>query len=316
VAAQIVPIFCPYGTSGVSAYLIAADRPILIDTGGPQHPQAEIAQALAERGWTLADVDLIVNTHGHWDHASGNAAVAETAGDRLAVWIHELGAPLLTEPARHLDGYYGDTARRLGRDDILQNLDGELAAQFEVSPPASRVFADGERLEPAPGVTLDVFHVPGHSEDHCALLWAEAGVLIAGDAAQGTGSRVGGCPAYFQSIAAARASIHRLLEIPFRELHVSHRFGRPGKSERTQLYDLAGGRAFLQGSLDVLDWVEEALAEAHREAPAAPFVDQLTGAVRHLEQAGHWELGNDPETGYPWGAPVTFHRMGEHLGYW
>ena len=225
-----------------------------------------------------------------------------------------MGAPLLTEPGRHLDGYYGDMARRLGRRDILDDLATELSAQFGVGQPASRGFVDGDRLEVASGVTLEVIHIPGHSDDHCALLWVEEGVLIAGDAAQGTGSRIGGCPLYFQSIAAARASIHRLQGIPFQRLHVSHRFGRPGLDERTQHYDRAGGQAFLQGSLDALDWMEEALAEAHREQPAAPYVDQLAGAVGHLERAGHWELGRDPVTDFPWGAPVTFFRMGEHFG--
>ena len=292
------------------------DRVTLVDTGGPQHPRAEIAAALAQQGRTLDEVDEIVNTHGHWDHSGGNNAVAAATGGHVEVSIHEAGAHLLTDVAPHLDGYYGDTVRLLDRPDLLRALRLSVHSQFEPGPAATKRFRDSDRIELGDGVVFDVLHVPGHSADHCALYWEREGILIAGDSVQGTGSRVGGCPLYFGDIAQARASIHRLLEVPFRTLHVSHQFGRPGRDERPTVRPGDDGRAFLTDSLTVLDAMEEALAEAYREQPADAYPEILRRAVGHLAEAGRWPLGRDQATGVPWGAAVTFYRLGCHLGYW
>ena len=313
---QLIPIFCPYGETGVVAYAVITDRVTLIDTGGPQHPRAEIAAALAERGRTLDAVAAIVNTHGHWDHSGGNNAVAEATGGRVEVSIHEAGADLLTSATPHLDGYYGDTVRLLDRPDLMRALRLSVHSQFEPGPAATRRFRDGDRIDLGEEVAFDVLHVPGHSDDHCALYWEREGILIAGDAVQGTGSRIGGCPLYFADIAQARSSIHRLLEVPFRTLHVSHPFGRPGHAERPTVRPGDDGRAFLTDSLAVLDAMEEALAEAYREQPADTYPGILRRAVAHLKLAGRWPLGQDQATGLPWGAAVTFYRLGKHLGYW
>jgi glyoxylase-like metal-dependent hydrolase (beta-lactamase superfamily II) len=313
---RLVPVFCPYGESGVMAYALAAGQPTLIDTGGPQHPRAEVAAGLAERGLSLDDIRLIVNTHGHWDHAGGNRAAHDATGGRAEVWIHEAGAALLTDAEPHLAGYYGDAARYLERPDLSRALQTDIQTQFEAGPAASKRFVDGDRLDLDESVVFDVLHVPGHSADHCALYWEQEGILIAGDSAQGTGSRRGGCPLYFGSIAEARASIHRLMAVPFRTLHVSHRFGRPGREERPTTHEGDEGQAFLADSLVVLDAMEEALAEAYRESPAAPYPELAKLAAATLEHAGHWPILADQTTGLPAGAAVTFYRLGVHLGYW
>lgn len=313
---RLLPIFCPYGDAGVVAYAVITDRVTLIDTGGPQHPRAEIAAALQERGWTLDAVAAIVNTHGHWDHGGGNNAVAEATGGRVEVSIHEAGAWLLTDAAPHLDGYYGETARLLERADLLRALRLSVHSQFEPGPAPTRRFGDGDRIDLGDGVVFDVLHVPGHSDDHCALYWEREGILIAGDAVQGTGSRAGGCPLYFGNVAQARKSVHRLLEVPFRTLHISHPFGRPGHDKRPTVRQGEDARGFLTDSLAVLDAMEEALAETYREQPADPYPEILRRAVARLELAGRWPLRQDQATGVPWGAAVTFHRLGRHLGYW
>ncbi len=302
---RIVPIVCPYPGTFVQAYYVDAERPALIDTGGTAHPTAEIAAALTAEGTSLDAIEVIVNTHGHWDHAGGNAAVQATSG--AETWIHALGAPLLTSTLPHVEGYATLQARLLSPVTPISS-NAAFADLFVPSAPATRQLADGDRLDLG-GVVLTAIHAPGHSDDLLAYFWEEEGVLIAADAAQGPGSRVGGCPLYFTSAAEARASIRRLMELPFRELHVGHPFGRLSTPERTTTYDNAAGRAFLSDSLEALDLMEAALLATVRDQPDATFLATVKAAVETLRRDGRWTLIDDPGFGVPMGAAVTFDTL-------
>ena len=307
---RIVPIVCPYPGTFVQAYYVDAARPALIDTGGTAHPTAEIAAALMAAGTNLDKIDVIINTHGHWDHAGGNAAVQAASG--AETWIHALGAPLLTSTAPHIEGYATLQARLLSPITPITS-NAAFADLLVPSAPATRLLSDGDRLDLG-GVVLTAIQAPGHSDDLLAYFWEEEGILIAADAAQGTGSRVGGCPLYFTSAAEARASIRRLMEIPFRELQVGHPFGRLSTPERTTTYDNAAGRAFLSDSLEALDLMEAALLATIRDQPHATFPATVSAAVDVLRRDGRWTLIDDPGFGLPMGAAVTFDTLWRELG--
>lgn len=188
----IEPIVCPYDPTWVMAYYVDAPRPALVDTGGGRHPTDAIQPALAARGTTLAAIEVIINTHGHWDHAGGNAAVAVACSPEILV--HAAGAPLLVDERPHLDGYLTDTARLLEQPALAAAQRATFPDFFQRGPAGTRLLGDGDRIDLGAGVMFDVLHAPGHSNDHVALFWEREGVLVAGDAAQGTGSRLGGCP--------------------------------------------------------------------------------------------------------------------------
>lgn len=305
--ARIQPIVCPFETTAVMAYFVDAPCRTLIDTGGARHPAGPIRQALAARDRDLDTIGAIVNTHGHWDHAGGNAAVAEASG--AGVLIHEAGAPLLFDHRAHLDGYYTEAARALAQSEAVEARRTAFLDDFGPEMVPNRLLKEGDRLDLGAGVTFQVLHLPGHSDDHIALYWEREGVLIAGDAAQGAGSRLGGCPLYFGRISEARASIGRLLEAPFRTLHVSHPFGRLSTQERATQYGTADGLAFLGESLTALDMLEEALGAALRDNPDAEFPALARAATEHLARAGRWPLEPDPATGVPAGAAPTLYRL-------
>ncbi len=244
---RIEPIVCHYGAAGrVMAYYVDAPCPTLIDTGGAAHPEGPIRAALQARGTDLAALGAIINTHGHWDHAGGNAATVAASG--AGVLIHEFGAPLLFDHRAHLDGYYTEAQRALEQPALVAAQRATFPTIFGAEMVPGRLLRDGDRMDLGAGVTLQAIHVPGHSEDAIALWWEQEGILFAGDAAQGTGSRPGAGPLYFASIAQARASIARLRALPFRTLYTSHFFGRTSTMERAARYDTAEGRAFLDES--------------------------------------------------------------------
>jgi glyoxylase-like metal-dependent hydrolase (beta-lactamase superfamily II) len=312
-APRIEPIVCHYGTDGrVMAYYVDAPCPTLIDTGGAAHPEGPIRAALQARGTDLAAIGAIINTHGHWDHAGGNAATVAASG--AGVLIHEFGAPFLFDHRAHLEGYYTEAQRALEQPALVAAQRAAFPTIFGAEMVPGRLLGDGDRLDLGAGVTLQAIYVPGHSDDAIALWWEREGILFTGDAAQGTGSRPGAGPLYFATIAQARASIARLRAIPFRTLHTSHFFGRPGATERQAGYDAAAGRAFLDDSLVTLDAVAEALRTALRENPEeATFSLLARAASEHLIASTDWGLVADPLTGVPDNLAPTLYRLWQEI---
>lgn len=309
VPAPIVAIFCPYGPAGVTAYYVDAPRPALIDTGGAQHPLVQIAAALGALGTGLDAIQVIVNTHGHWDHAGGNAKVAAAARAGLEILIHEAGAAFLGDVERHLDGYATATERLLEKPGLVAAQREVFPVLFDPGPAATRLLRDGDRVDVGDGVVFEVLATPGHAADHVSLFWEREGILIAGDAAQGTGSRLGSGPLYFGSVAHARTGIARLRAVPFRTLHVSHPFGRLGTEERARTYDAATGQTFLADSLEALDILEEAVWATVREAPDASFPTIARRTTAHLRRGGRWELRPSTTTGVPINVAPTLHDL-------
>src|SRR5271167_3071828 len=85
---MLIPIPLPI----CNAYLLRGDRPMLIDTGRPRDA-ARIVAALAGHGVALADLSLILHTHGHWDHAGSTAQLRQLTAAPIA--IHAADAPML-----------------------------------------------------------------------------------------------------------------------------------------------------------------------------------------------------------------------------
>jgi metallo-beta-lactamase class B len=72
------------GTAGLSALLVTSPQGhILLDGALPQSaPQIE--KNIAALGFRIKDVKLIVNSHAHWDHAGGIAALQRASGAVVA----------------------------------------------------------------------------------------------------------------------------------------------------------------------------------------------------------------------------------------
>jgi metallo-beta-lactamase class B len=72
------------GTAGLGAVLITSpDGHILIDGGLPD-TAPRIAASIGTLGFDVADIRLIVNSHPHYDHAGGIAALQHLSGARVA----------------------------------------------------------------------------------------------------------------------------------------------------------------------------------------------------------------------------------------
>jgi metallo-beta-lactamase class B len=115
------------GTAGLSAILIASnDGLILLDGGLPQ--SAPLIDAnMRSLGYRIEDVKLIGNSHTHFDHAGGIAALQRAsgaivvAGERAAVALRD-GGPTEDDP----QFAFGPEANGFPRiDDVVVVEDGE-----------------------------------------------------------------------------------------------------------------------------------------------------------------------------------------------
>ena len=150
----------------IGAYLLeeTAGGPALFDCG-PTTCIAALKAGLAERGYGLHDVEHLLLSHIHLDHA-GAAGMLVREHPRLQVHVSEVGAPHLVDPSR-----LERSARRL-YGETFDALWGELAPV-----PSENVRVVGDRV-----LGMDCFPSPGHASHHVCYVGGD-GTLYAGDAA-------------------------------------------------------------------------------------------------------------------------------------
>lgn len=140
----------------------------LVDVG-LKRASGRIVAGLQALGKHPADVQRIVLTHAHYDHA-GAAAEMVSRSSAAGVGVHSDDAGYVeTGEAAPADG-----STLAGR--IFSRLPG---GGFDPVPVADR-FSDGQLIGAAGG--LRVHHTPGHTPGHISLLHEPTGVLITGDA--------------------------------------------------------------------------------------------------------------------------------------
>lgn len=113
-------------------------------------PGAEIDRimaALADGGWQIA---AIVQTHGHLDHVAGTAALRAATG--VPVLAHPDDAPLFAD----------ERIRQFGGEPLMPD----------------RLLRDGETIALG-AIPFAVYHVPGHTPGHIAIVGG--GACLSGD---------------------------------------------------------------------------------------------------------------------------------------
>ena len=154
-----------------TAVLAGADKVALIDPG-PTSTLDTLNEQLALGGFTLSDVDAILLTHIHLDHAGACGTIVRQH-PHIPVYVHERGARHLVNPEKLLA-----SATRLygSRMDTLWGA-------FEPVPETSiRVLAGGETVT-AGGHTLQTAYTPGHASHHIAYYDATSRIAFVGDVA-------------------------------------------------------------------------------------------------------------------------------------
>jgi hydroxyacylglutathione hydrolase len=160
----------PLRLSLSNAYLIQGSRAILVDSGSPGEERA-IARALGRAGVALSDLALIVQTHGHSDHAGSTRALAALSGAPVAAHPAEL--------ARLRSGRNGTIVTTRWRGDLIRPF---VDRRFDPVDPEV-LLDEGFDLRPY-GVEGQVIATPGHTGGSISILLG-SGEAIVGDLLMG-----------------------------------------------------------------------------------------------------------------------------------
>ncbi len=170
-----------------NAWAVAADDGIvLFDTGiGGKDRLRQFDLALAQAGFGLEDVRLLVCTHSHTDHYGLAAPIVEGAGCEL--WMHPAWEHVrlhADDPAAALEHRIevarqsGVPAAALERYRESRSGDEEIGIDAIVKP--DRDLLPGVEIETDLG-TWQVYETPGHAPSHVVLHQPERKLMISGD---------------------------------------------------------------------------------------------------------------------------------------
>ena len=190
-----------------NCYLIEGPHGLtLFDTG---HPLAapRLAEEIERNGFALKDIEAIILSHSHFEHAGGARGLLER--HRVKVFAHPADIPVVK----------GQDQKKLGLGQRLWRLLFRLRyyRPLEVVVPVD----EGETLRPLP--QWQVLRLPGHTAGSIGIFQPGEGILLCGDALVNRGGRLA-VPrdAHCQDPVAARESVRKLAALDLEVLGCGH----------------------------------------------------------------------------------------------
>jgi len=150
--------------------LQSGDRLALVDTG-TSHSVPSVLDAIVARGRTPADVEWVVLTHIHLDHAGGAGALMQ-ALPNARLLVHPRGARHMVDPSRLIasaTSVYGEETMQATYGDIVP-----IAAERVVESHDGMQIDFGDRR-------WTVFDTPGHARHHHAIHDSASNGIFTGD---------------------------------------------------------------------------------------------------------------------------------------
>lgn len=277
-------------------HLVEGEQKAIIDTGVRSSPKQDIAPYLAMYGYTLDDIDVIINTHGHHDHAGGNPGIP-----KAQVWMHEADVFMVEDAGVAFDEYNAPTLRLMGKNEGQIQVERAKNVTATAKQKVSRVLKDGDTIDLGKGMVLRVVALPGHSRGSIAYLFEEEGMLFSGDAAMGQGSRPGVMPVLAYPLSYA-VTLQKLLGMQLNMLVTGHHY----QALRVNSNPVKKGdqiRLYLEDCQEINNRIMECVARNILRYWEAPFPVVMSAAVEEIAQ--RLFLRRDPTTGIPRNGTLT-----------
>lgn len=258
----------------IASYAIPGPEGWTIIETGPTTCRDRLLQGLGAAGIEPREVDRILVTHIHLDHAGGLGAAAELF-PRATLYVHREGLAHMLDPSKLV------ASARRAWGAAADPLWGPI---LPVPPGRLVALSGGERLSLRDGALLAV-NTPGHARHHLAFFDEPTRALFTGDAAgvhlPGTGLVRPALPPPDLDIEALLASVDRMRELGPERLLYTH-FGPRG----------AGVQALSEYPPLVLRWRDVALAAARQD----PSAENVSAALQRSEAEA---TGSDLADGRP-----------------
>lgn len=228
------------GPSNVGLVVGEKQQAILIDTGVGQRSGRQLLELLRQRGLQLA---AIFNTHGHGDHAGGNAYLVEHTGARVYAPLHD--AIVLRYPL------WGTLCTFGGAEPIAELSTPRFAPQ---ACPVDVTVNEGEVS--VAGITVQVVPLPGHTGSHTGYVVND--VFFTGDILAGEAELRNTALPYAYSVTKRLASLEKLKSYSCAYYVLGH-----GPLQRDVRMLIERNIAQIQ---DVLGFIKSCLADGGAEA--------------------------------------------------
>ncbi|MES1038358.1 MULTISPECIES: MBL fold metallo-hydrolase [Peribacillus] len=171
----------PFAVGDVNVYVVKGDALTLIDTGVKTKRSKEaLTNGLGELGLKLTDIEQIILTHHHPDHAGG----LDFFEKEIPVYGHKNNQRWLTISDEFLDThnrFFLEYATKFGVAEELKNklIHNRDEISFLSERKLHGYLAEGDELPGLPG--WKVIETPGHAQSHLSFYRESDGVMIVGD---------------------------------------------------------------------------------------------------------------------------------------
>lgn len=174
----------PFTVGDVNIYLLKGDAVSLIDLG-PNTEEAwnALKHGLQEFGLGIQDIDQVFLTHHHVDHY-GLASKFQEAG-RAKIYCHSMGMPYIsmdeTEMNRDVAFFHQFYLQHGAPEELARKSKGikKMYDHYGSAPKISGWLNEGDQL---PGhEDWNIYHMPGHSQDHLCFYHPLEKTMLAGD---------------------------------------------------------------------------------------------------------------------------------------
>jgi glyoxylase-like metal-dependent hydrolase (beta-lactamase superfamily II) len=208
----------------IATALLRSDHFAAVIDPGPGSTLATLRERLEVHRLRVADLNAVLLTHIHLDHAGATGALVQE-NPALQVYVHARGAAHMIDPAKLLDS----AGRLYGQE--MQKLFGDFLAVPESN---LRILQGGETLELG-SRELRVLYTPGHASHHVTYFDPTERVAYVGDT---TGISIEGHPFILPatpppdiSLELWAASLDAIAQLRPRRLFLTH-FGYSDQPER------------------------------------------------------------------------------------
>jgi len=218
-AVSIYPIEMGFDT----VYVLKGDGLILIDGGDP-HKLNVFQEGLAKASVNPKDIQLIILTHGHWDHIGSASDIKELTGAK--VLMHQQDMKFLDEAYPSQPPGFSAWGKTLSTILKLYSPLINIPA-FEVD-----IILDGEGISLGEyGIPGKVIHTPGHTRGSVSILM-DSGEIFAGDLAMNKFPMRPdpGLPVFGDDMQVVKESWRRVLDMGAKTVYPAH-----GKSFPTEV---------------------------------------------------------------------------------
>lgn len=139
------------------------------------HSVPLLLQALKSEGLTPAQIDFVIITHVHLDHAGGTSQLIKACPQATCL-AHPRAAKHLLDPSKLIQ-----SARQVYGDEPFERMYGKIEP---IPAPRVRAVEDDERIElgSSDSAPLRFIHTRGHANHHMCIVDPESASIFTGDA--------------------------------------------------------------------------------------------------------------------------------------